>query len=143
MNVNDIATFDWDDEIEKESDFILLDEGDYDFEIETFERGQFDGSEKTPPCKKAIVHFKVKDSIEGNEVTLKKDYCLAKNWEGLISQLFKSVGLKKTGERIKMNWNALPGKKGRCHIIKTKGKNGNEYNNIGKLYAKEEDGDDW
>ena len=63
MAIQDITTFDWDDEIEQESEFTLLDPGEYDFEIVSFERGQFDGSDKTPACKMATVNFKVKSLL--------------------------------------------------------------------------------
>ncbi len=142
MNVNDIKTFDWDDEIEKESEFTLLDEGDYDFEIVNFERGQFDGSDKTPACKMATVNFRVTDN-KGNETVIQDRFYLASNMEWKLSQLFKSVGLKSAGQKVAMNWNALPGKKGRCHVIVRKSTQGNDFNNINKLYAKEEDGDEW
>ena len=39
---------DWNDEIEKDSDFTLLPEGDYDFTVESFERGRHPGSDKLP-----------------------------------------------------------------------------------------------
>ena len=42
---------DWDDEIERESDFVLLPEGDYDFTVTGFERARHEGSEKLPPWK--------------------------------------------------------------------------------------------
>ena len=42
-------TYDWDSEINNESsEFVLLPEGDYDFTVEKFERGTFDGSDKLP-----------------------------------------------------------------------------------------------
>lgn len=34
----------WDDEIEKGADYVLLPEGEYDFTIESFERGRFEGN---------------------------------------------------------------------------------------------------
>lgn len=143
MSREDIKTFDWDDEIEKESEYILLDEGDYDFEIVNFERGQFDGSDKTPPCKMATVNFRVSDD-NGNETIIQDRFYLASNMEWKLSQLFKSVGLKAAGQKVAMNWNALPGKKGRCHVIVRKSDKGNDFNNISKLYAKKEDGgDEW
>lgn len=140
MNKDDIKTFDWDDEIEKESEFTLLDEGDYDFEIVSFERGQYDGSNKMPPCKMAIVSFRVTDGT--NDTVIQDRFYLASNMEWKLSQLFKSVGLKSTGQKVAMNWNALPGKKGRCHVIVRKNDQGNDFNNISKLYAKDEGGDD-
>ncbi len=56
----------WDDEIEKDSgEFILLPEGDYDFTVESFERGRHGGSEKLPACNKAILRLRI-DTGEGS-----------------------------------------------------------------------------
>ena len=64
MNNNAERELGWDDPIENDSpDFVLLPEGDYDFEVVSFERARHAGSEKLPPCNKAIVHIK----IEGEE----------------------------------------------------------------------------
>lgn len=49
----------WDDEIQQESSFILLPEGDYRFTVEKFDRARHAGSANIPPCNKAIVHFRV------------------------------------------------------------------------------------
>ncbi len=49
----------WDDEIEKGADYVLLPEGEYDFTIESFERGRFEGSDKVPACPRAKIKVKV------------------------------------------------------------------------------------
>lgn len=132
---DDVVVFDWDDEIEKESEFTLLESGDADFEIVSFERGQYDGSDKMPPCKMAIVTFKVTDKA-GNIGTVTDRFYLNAICEWKLSQLFKSVGLKKEGKKAKMDWNALPGKKGKCKVVQKKNYNNDNYHNeIDKLYA--------
>lgn len=46
-NTNMNEAMGWDDSIENEGqEFILLDEGDYEFTVEKMERGQFNGSAK-------------------------------------------------------------------------------------------------
>lgn len=105
---------DWDSEIEKESDFILLPEGDYDFTVTGFERARHSGSDKLPPCNKAIVSLTV-NSPEGTAV-IKHNLFLHSKCEGLLSNFFCAIGQKKHGEKLKMNWNAIIGKKGRCKI---------------------------
>ena len=45
----------WDDEVAKGEEYIILPEGDYDFVIESFERGRVAGSDKIAPCNKAIL----------------------------------------------------------------------------------------
>ena len=49
----------WDDVIEKDSNFVTLPEGDYDFVIDHFERARHPGSDKIPPCNKALVFFRL------------------------------------------------------------------------------------
>ena len=61
QNQNENHEIGWEDVIEKDSQFELLDPGDYSFKVESFERGRFDGSEKIPPCNMAIVHLNVFD----------------------------------------------------------------------------------
>ena len=130
--MEDNYTFDWDDEIEKESEFTTLKPGDYDFEITNFERGNYDGSDKIPPCKMAMVTFRVSS---GKDVTsILERYYLCSSMEWKLSELFKSVGLKKSGEKVKMQWGKLVGSKGRCKV-KIDTNNGKEYNHIDKLYA--------
>ena len=48
---------DWNDYIENEGELTTLPEGDYDFTVTSFEKGQHAGSAKIPPCNKAILEF--------------------------------------------------------------------------------------
>lgn len=126
----------WDDEIEKESSFVLLPAGDYDFTITGFERARYEGSEKLPPCNKAIVSVSI-DSPEGT-ATIKHNLFLHQRCEGLLSAFFIGIGQKKHGEKLRMNWNSVIGAKGRCKVgIRTwKNKDGDEMqsNEIKKFY---------
>lgn len=124
----------WDDEIE--SEFVLLNEGDYDFTIVNFERARHMGSTKLPPCPKAIIHIKI-DTVHGS-TTIKHNLFLHTKTEGMLSAFFKAIGQKKSGERMKMDWNKVIGSKGRCKVVKetyTKD-NGDtsECNSIKKFY---------
>lgn len=129
----------WDDEIEKDTAFVTLPEGDYEFVIDRFERARHPGSDKIPPCNKAIVFFTVKDS-EGKEVTIQENFILHTKLEWKLSELFCGVGLKKKGERSKMNWSALPGLKGRAHISLDEDPKdpSKKYNHIKRIYPFEE-----
>lgn len=125
----------WDDEINNEEAFQLLAAGDYQFEVVKYERGRHEGSAKVPPCNKAIVTFKVGDA------ELTENFLLCSTLEWKLSQLFLSVGLKRHGEPLRMNWSALPGKQGVCKVVQNKyTKDGREYvnNRIDKLYAYDE-----
>jgi len=131
----------WDDEIEKDSgEFILLPEGDYDFTVTAFERARHDGSEKLPPCNKAVISLEI-ESPEG-AATIKHNLFLHTKTEGMISAFFIGIGQKKHGEKIKPNWGAVVGSKGRAKIGIHKWTNdsGEEksYNQVKKFYEPED-----
>ncbi len=107
--------FGWDDEIQNDSpDFVLLPEGDYDFEVVTYERARHPGSDKLPPCNKAVVHIRIQG--EEGEITLKHNFFLHSKTEGILCSFFTSIGQREKGEKLKMNWPAVPGSKGRCKL---------------------------
>lgn len=129
--------FDWDEEIENDGpEFVVLPEGDYDFEVIDFERGRHNGSNKLPPCNKAIVHIK----IEGKEgiAIIKHQLFLHSITEGMLCAFFTAIGQRQKGEKVKMNWNAVIGSKGKCKIYIDKWTNdeGKEFegNKIKKFY---------
>lgn len=130
--------FDWNDTIEKDSSFVELPEGDYDFVIDHYERGRSQGSDKIPASNMAIVFFNIR-SDDGQEATIRENFILHSKLEWKLSELFCSVGLKKKGEALKMNWNALPGLSGRAHVTLDPDKKDptKKYNHISKLYPKE------
>lgn len=127
----------WDDEISKESEFTLLPEGDYNFTVVKFNRGRHNGSVKLPACNKAELELSVDDG-KGNTGTVYHNLFLHTKTEGMLSAFFVSIGQKKHGEPLKMNWNAVPGAKGRCKIFIDKWTNdrGEEFqsNKIKKFY---------
>lgn len=129
----------WDDNIQNDSSFVELPEGDYEFTIDHYERGRSQGSAKIPPSNMAIVFFNIR-TPEGQEVTIKENYILHSRLEWKFSELFCGVGLKKKGEEVRMNWNALPGLTGRAQISLDADKNdpSKKYNHIKKIYPKEQ-----
>lgn len=130
----------WDDVIENDSpEFVILPDGDYDFEVVDFERGRHNGSEKLPPCNKAIVHIRV-EGKEGISI-IKHQLFLHTITEGMLCAFFTGIGQRQKGERLKMNWNAVVGSKGRCKVGTRKWTNdeGKEmtFNEIKKFYEPE------
>lgn len=130
----------WDDSIEKESEFTLLKEGDYNFSIKTFERARHPGSDKLPPCPKAIIRIHI-ESPEGS-TTINHNLFLHTRCEGMLSAFFESIGQKKKGERINMDWNQVPGSTGRCKVTVREytNKDGEkrQTNQISRFYPKED-----
>jgi len=126
----------WDDEISQESEFVILPEGDYDFEVTGFERSRSKGSEKVPASNMAVLDIRL---TNGRESTVVKEYLvLHTKMEWKLSQFFRSIGVKKQGEKVRMNWNAVPGAKGRCKVVVEKYVNDKgetkEINKISKYY---------
>jgi hypothetical protein len=110
----------WDDEIEKDGgDFVLLPEGDYFFTVTKFERARFAGSEKMPPCNQAKLELTI-HSQEHGDVTVFHNLFLHTKTEGLLSNFFTGIGQKKKGEKMKMDWNSVIGKKGKCRLEQNK-----------------------
>lgn len=129
----------WDDEIQKDSNFVELPEGDYEFIIDHYERGRSTGSDKIPASNMAIVFFEIVGP-NGEKAIIRENFILHTKLEWKLSELFASVGLKKKGEKLRMNWNLLPGLKGKAQVTldpDTKDPS-KKYNHIKKLYPFEE-----
>lgn len=103
---------DWDSEIQQESSWELLPEGDYPFTVEKVERGRFSPKQgsKIPACNMAIVTFNV-----GGQ-TLTENFPLHTKMEWKISALYAAVGMKQQGEKVRMNWPGIVGRSGYVHV---------------------------
>lgn len=97
---------------------MLLTEGDYTYQVVGFERSTFPGSAKIPPCNKAVLTLKV-TTAEGT-ANIKCDLILFSSLEWKISSFFRSIGMKKHGERIVMDWGNIMNKYGRATVGKRK-----------------------
>lgn len=127
----------WDDEIKDEKQFILLPEADYFFRIKKFEKGRFNGSDKTPACNKAIVTFEV-FTQNGERVEITENFLLLETLRWKLAQFFSSIGMLEKDGTARMNWSSeLIGKQGVCKVsIRTYQKDGEnrQINYINKLY---------
>lgn len=123
---------DWNETIENDGDgFILLEPGEYTFAVKAFERGRFQGSAKLPPCNKAVLTIDILNEESGSHLTtITHNLFLHTKTEGLICQFFRSIAARKSGEKFKMNWNAVVGATGRCKVGVREwiGKDGQVYN---------------
>jgi len=107
-------TYGWDDErIDNpdESSFTLLPKGDYPFTVTKFERGEFNGSDNMPACKKAIITIKIDGGALG-ETTAKENLFLVKKLEWKLCQFFTAIGLRKSGDPLILAWNQIVGRGG-------------------------------
>lgn len=107
---------DWDSEIEQDSqEYITLPAGTYPFRVENFERGLYDGGSKIPKCKMALLTLKL-DGGELGIANATERLFLHSSMEWKLSEFFAAIGLKKKGERVTMNWNAVPGAVGMAEV---------------------------
>ena len=134
---------DWDSEIVKDSEYVLLPPGLYQFTVEGYERAQHTPSPnnpnaKLPSCPKAIVSIKI-DANEG-EKTLKHNLFLHSSVEGMLSAFFGAIGLKKKGEPFNMGaaWKQIAGTTGVCKVVVKDSNSGNQYNEIKGMIYKED-----
>lgn len=106
----------WNSTIEDDGQgFVLLEEGDYEFQVSGFERGQHNGSAKIPACPKAILTLSITTPYGVAEV--KENLILYKTMEWKLSSFFRSIGQKKHGERLVMDWDHVLGAVGHAHIV--------------------------
>lgn len=127
---------DWDAEIEaSESEFRLLEKGQYDFTVAKFERANFEGSAKVPPCPLARLTLTVHDSQ--GDVQVFNNLFLTEKTAWKIAQFFVSIKLMKKGDKLKMNWSKVIGAKGRLSI-RHREYNGKTYNEVDNYIAPKE-----
>lgn len=122
---------DWDSEISQESSFTLLPEGEYPFTVISYERKYHNGSEKLTACPKAELTIEIDGGDKGT-VTVKHNLFIHRKTEGLLCEFFLSIGQKKHGEPLRMDWPAVPGSTGRCKLG-VRQYNSNDYNEIKKF----------
>ena len=117
--------FDWNDTIRNDSSFILLPAGTYPFTVISFERGDHSGSEKMPPCKKAVLTLEIDGGALGT-TEIRENLFLHSRQEWKLCQFFTAIGQRKRGEALRMDWNAVPGARGYAAIVVNKYKKDGE-----------------
>ena len=136
----------WDDEIVTDAkEFVQLTPGDYQFTVTNLERGRHTPNPqnpgKLPACNKATLTLQI-ETAEGI-AQLTHNLFLHTSTEGMLSAFFGSIGQKKHGEPLRMNWNNVVGAKGVCRVNKRKGTGqyaDREYDNVkAMIYADEVD----
>ena len=105
----------WDDVLENDGqEFIILPEGDYTYTVTRFERGQFPGGPKLPPCPKASLTLTIDKDL--GTATARVDLMMYRTVEWKIAAFFRSIGLKKQGVNVAMDWNRVEGARGKAHF---------------------------
>ena len=133
----------WEDEIQNEGNlYQLLPEGEYSFRVEKFERARHSGSEKIPPCNKAVLTLSV--TGPGGSSSVQTSLFLHSRFEWKLCRFFTAIGQRRPGEAVRMNWQAVPGASGRCKLGERKltGSDGREHsgNEVTEFLPPEEKG---
>lgn len=124
-------------EQQKENDFILLPNGEYDFTIKKFEKDQYTAKpdSKIPSCPVARVHLLVKTD-DGDAAYFRENLFLHAGNKWQLFQFFTCLGLRKHGDGTKkMPWDSVEGASGRALIGQRKYKKDGEektYNTVKK-----------
>lgn len=126
----------WEDSVEKGSEYVLLPAGDYDFTVESFERGRYEGSNKVPPCNRALIKIRVEAS-EGTAI-MNESLLLYDKMQWKLAEFFLSIGAEETDGRVKMNWGIVPQATGRATIDIQPDRNdpSKKYNHVKKFLPK-------
>lgn len=115
QNNNYEGALSWDSTIEKESSFVLLEPGEYNYKVTNMTRGQYTpgpNAKITEACPMAELELEVTDSI-GQTATVKENLILHTSLEWKISQFFISIGQKIKGQPFVPNWAQVVGATGR------------------------------
>lgn len=127
---------DWDSELENDGQqYVIVPPGDYTFTVTDIERGNYNGSNKLPPCKMVTIKGTI-DTDLGN-ATFSENLYLVRKQEWKLSAFFRCIGMKKHGEKLRMEWSKVPGSRGKAKFKNDK-YNGNLYNKIDQFYDYDE-----
>lgn len=130
----------WDGVLEEvpDNEFEPVTPGDYEFVVESVERGQFNGSDKMGPCPTAKVRIRLVN--ESRQAVLFSNLMLNTKAAWRLGQFFVSVGMrdkhatKKTP--LNLDWPGSIGRHGMCHV-KNREYNGKIYNDVDFLAPKD------
>lgn len=107
--------------------FVILPPGDYEFQVTNIDKARTSGEGKLPPCNMV----KVTCTINSNKgkANIIENLVLHTSLEWKLSQFFSSIGQKKKGEPLKMDWNKVMGATGKCRVD-NRTYNGDVFNEI-------------
>lgn len=130
----------WDDEATaSETEYTVLDPGEYAYRVDGFERGRFDGSDKMGPCPVAKLTLSCSNAA-GQQGTVVTRLYLTKRQQWKLTQFFKSCGLIDAslpdGQAYRMPWDQVRGAIGRAEIGNHTHK-GRTYNEVKRFIVPE------
>ena len=128
------GALDWNSEIEET--YLDLPDGTYEYKVVELERGHYEpkpDSKIKEPCPQVKVFVEVKDPNSDQKVKLNSLLILHTRTKGLLCNFFRSIGVMKKGETLKMDWNVI-GKTGKLKLSH----NDKNYMQIEKFLSPEE-----
>ena len=127
---------DWDSELENDGQqYVIVPPGDYTFTVTDVERANYNGSDKLPPCKMVTIKGTIDTDL--GDATFQENLYLVRKQEWKLSAFFRSIGMKKHGEKLRMEWGKVPGARGKAKF-KNDTYKGNVYNKIDQFYDYDE-----
>lgn len=127
---------DWDSELESDGQqYVTVPPGDYTFTVTDIERGSYNGSDKVPPCKMVTIKGEIDTDL--GTATFQERLYLVRKQEWKLSAFFRCIGLKKHGEKLRMEWGKVVGSRGRAKFGNETYK-GNTYNRLEQFYDYDE-----
>lgn len=128
------------------SNFTLIPEGEYFFQIAKYERKQTPKRGTVPECMRVYVTFIILNNDEEKVGQITNDYPMIRMYIAKFNILFAAVGLLHKGEKLLPDWPSLIGCKGRCKVTirnwKDKNQNERQSNGITLLLPDESNGPD-
>lgn len=120
--MNEEKFFDFDGIIENDgqlNEFKLLPAGDYKFTVEKCNKGFYEKRNPDSKLKDGTPQVEVEmiatdGKGHSNYVRTKLFLCSSCEWR--LSQFFRSLGMKKHGEQLRMDWDGAIGKSGMCRL---------------------------
>lgn len=130
------GALDWNSEIEET--YLDLPDGTYEYKVVELERGHYEPkptSKIKEPCPQVKVFVEVQDPNGSDQkVKLNSLLILHTHTKGLLCNFFRSIGVMKKGESLKMDWNVI-GKTGKLALTH----NEKGYMQIDKFLPQEEE----
>ncbi|BET21219.1 hypothetical protein [Solobacterium moorei] len=128
------GALDWNSEIEET--YLDLPDGTYDFTVVDLERGHYEPkptSKIKEQCPQVKINVEIKDPNSDQVVKVNSLLILHTRTKGLLCNFFRSIGVMKKGESLKMDWNVI-GKTGKLKLSH----NDKNYMQIEKFLSPEE-----
>jgi len=109
-----MSELEWDSEIQADTGNTLLSVGVADFKIVNMKRDRYNGGAKISACP--MVKLEVQLSNDEGRTKIESTLFLHSDVEWKLSEFFRAIGLKKHGEKIRMDWTAVVGAVGKCEV---------------------------